>query len=430
MPLFLAYLSLDWLLAVYLGMWNAVVPIVLLDRFGATGVVAYEIALAACAVIALPVATLWTEQLSRAQVMRWACSIIVLSGISRLAIAGAALGLTFWMLNDMIAVAAFASMQPLLGVYPAETVEKVRVLAAFRLKRVVVNLGRICGPLLAGTALLLYTWQYALGCLAALGCCALPILLRLPTLPSPDRRQSPVPISAKTILHRTFAGFALKIRLSAERCFTLWDMLLGVATAGVVPVLIPQLVRQARLPESQAGWLIAAFVIGSVAGVAILHPMLAGAFGRRPGYVAGWAALGVSLAMATVADTTVWLGASLMSAGAIGACLSMNGIDRRVIALPSRVRVRVAGATLLTTQLAGMLSFALYGISYASHTMEGRWWLYGGLVSIAVLSSCLASEPWRLLGVKDAEGSVEKFYSDRYPAAFDTAEPVQRDAAE
>ncbi|VVE45863.1 transport protein [Pandoraea horticolens] len=72
-----------------------------------------------------------------------------------------------------------------------------------------------------------------------------------------------------------------------------------------------------------------------------------------------WTALGISFAVATVADTTVVLGASLMSVGAFGACLSMNGIDRRVIAMPPSVRVRVASATLLTTQMASMLSFLL-----------------------------------------------------------------------
>ncbi|VVE22250.1 transport protein [Pandoraea communis] len=427
-PLF-AYLSLDFLLAAYLGMWNAMVPIVLLDRFGTAGVVAYEIALAACAVIALPVAASWTERLPRGRVMQCACVTIALSGISRMVIAGVTHGITFWILNDMIAVAAFAVVQPLLGVYPAETVEKTRVLAAFRLKRVTANLGRIGGPLLAGTALLFFPRQYALWCVAALGCCALLLLPRLPRLPTSRPPGTSAPATISVAFRRAFAGFALKVRLPAERCFTLCDMLIGVATAGIVPMLIPQLVQQAALPASQAGWLIAIFVVGSIAGVVIFHPVLSGVLRRRLGYVVIWAALGISLAVATVADTIVLLGASLMSAGVFGACLSMNGIDRRVIAMPSFVRIRVASATLLTTQMASMLSFSLYGITYSADTLDGRWWLYGGLVVIAALSSCLASEPWRLLAENDAGDAVETFYTDRYPEAFDEADPMARDGA-
>lgn len=429
---FLVYLSLDFLLAAHLGMWNATVPIVLLGRFGTAGVVAYEIALAVCAVIALPVAASWTERLPREWVMRWASVIIVLSGISRLAIEAATHSVTFWILNDMVAVAAFAVVQPLLGVYPAETVDATRTLCAFRAKRVTVNLGRICGPLLAGAALLFCTQQYALWCVAALGCCVLPLLPRLPIfpiLPSSSQAGISEPASVRPLFRRAFAGFTLKIRLPAERFFTLCDILLGVATAGIVPLLIPQLVRQAALPESQAGWLIGVFVVGSIAGVVIFHPILSRALQRRLGYVAVWAALGISLVAATAADTAVVLGMCLMSTGIFGACLSMNGIDRRVIAMPSSVRIRVASATLLTTQMASMLFFTLYGVSYAADTLDGRWWLFGGLVCIAALSSCLASEPWQLLGEKGSGEHAERFYTDRYPEAFDDAEQVRRDVA-
>lgn len=426
---FLVYLSLDFLLAAYLGMWNAMVPIVLLGQFGTAGVVAYEIALAACAVIALPLAASWTERLPRGRVMQWACVTIALSGISRMAIAGATHGVTFWILNDMTAVAAFAVVQPLLGIYPAEVVEKARRLSAFRLRRVTVNLGRIAGPLLAGVALLLGTQQYALWFVAALGCCVLPLLPQLPRLPLSQHSGTSSRTTVSVACRRAFAGFALKARLPAERFFTLCDVSLGVATAGIVPMLIPQLVQRAALPESQVGWLIAAFVVGSIAGVVVFHPMLSGALQRRLGYIATWAALATSLSVATVADTPIVLGGGLMSAGVLGACLSMNGIDRRIVAMPSFVRIRVAGATLLTTQMASMLSFALYGVTYGADISGSRWWLYGGLVAIAALSSCLASEPWKLLAENDTGDCVETFYTDRYPEAFDEAAPMTRDGA-
>lgn len=61
--------------------------------------------------------------------------------------------------------------------------------------------------------------------------------------------------------------------------------------------------------------------------------------------------------------------------------------------------------------------------------MDGRWRLYGGLVGIAVLSSCLACEPWRRLAASDASEGVETFHADRYPEAFDAAEATKRDVA-
>ncbi|OJY22811.1 MAG: hypothetical protein BGP02_18700 [Pandoraea sp. 64-18] len=410
-------------------MWNAMVPIVLLGRFGTAGVVAYEIALATSAFIALPVAASWTEGLSRSKVLRWACVIIVLCGVSRVVIASATHSVTFWMVNDMVAVAAFAVLQPLLSIYPAELVEKARVLSAFRLKRVTVNLGRIIGPLFAAAALLLSTHQYALWCVALFGGVLLPLLSRLPVLPSMSGIGTSAPAPARTWFRRAFAGFTLKIRLPAERFFTLCDMLLVIATAGIVPMLIPQLVQHATLPDAQVGWLIAAFVVGSIAGVVVFHPILSGALQHRLGYIAIWAALAASLAVATAVDSVAALGGCLMSAGVFGACLSMNGIDRRVIAMPSSVRVRVASATLLAGQMASMLSFTLYGAANALGNMSGGWWLYGGLVCIAGLASCLAREPWKLLSENDAGDGVERFYTSRYPDAFGESAPVRRDVA-
>jgi len=61
--------------------------------------------------------------------------------------------------------------------------------------------------------------------------------------------------------------------------------------------------------------------------------------------------------------------------------------------------------------------------------MSGGWWLYGGLVCIAGLASCLAREPWKLLSENDAGDGVERFYTSRYPDAFGESAPVRRDVA-
>ncbi|WP_140413311.1 MFS transporter [Pandoraea sp. PE-S2T-3] len=428
---FVAYLTLDLLLACYLGMWNATVPVLLLTRFGTASVVAYEIALAACALVALPVAAAWAERLPRGHVMRLACVMIAVSGISRLAVMSVTSGVVFWVVNDAVAVVAFALAQPLLSVYPAETVSQARVMAAFRQRRVVISLGRISGPMLVAAVLTFWSPAHALWGVAILGCATPLLVTRLPLLSMQDdvARET---VSAHARLRNVFSGFVLKVQLPAERFFTLCDTLLGVATASIVPMLIPQLTRWASLPESQVGWLIAAFVIGSIAGVAILHPRISRLLNHRFGYVLTWLGLGVCLAVTCAARSAIGLAAGLALAGAVGACLAMTGVDRRMIAMPPSVRIRVAGATLLSAQLASMLSFALYGAAFAgdqvSESLSWLWCLYASVVAIAAMVAFVMREPWALLKEETAEGRAALFYTDKYPEVFAEGASVSRDA--
>ncbi|AKM29645.1 hypothetical protein AB870_05145 [Pandoraea faecigallinarum] len=418
MPSFVIYLLLDALLAAYLGMWNAMVPFVLLARFGTASVVIYEMALAVCAVIALPLAATWTERLPRGRVMRGACGVIALTGVSRLAAMSATQSLVFWVVNDVIAVIAFAVVQPLLSLYPAETPGRARVLSAFRLRRVVVNLGRVGGPLLAAGALARWRHEYAMGCVAILGCFLIPPALRLPVWPATKVAGGTASTRRETHWRLALAGFVLKFRLPAERFFSLQDILLGVATAGVVPILIPQLVRCTGLDDSQVGWLVSMFVAGSIGGVVLVHPLLSGVLRRRPGYLSVWVALCASLVTASASSAVVALGAALMAAGIFGACLSMTGVDRRVMAMPSSVRIRVASATLLTGQFASLLSFAFYGASSVAGTEGGQYGWYVGVACTAALAAGVSREPWRLLTQRDARDEVETFYLRRYPDLF------------
>ncbi|AKC71690.1 hypothetical protein MB84_22910 [Pandoraea oxalativorans] len=190
-------------------------------------------------------------------------------------------------------------------------------------------------------------------------------------------------------------------------------------------MLIPQWVKHAGLANSQVGWLTALFVVGSIGGVVVVHPLLSGVLQRRYGYLSVWAAFCIGLIAITASHAVGALGAALIATGAFGACLSMTGIDRRVIAIPPSVRIRVASATLLTGQLTSMSSFAFYGASYAWSNVGGRYGLYVGLACAAALAVRLAREPWWLLKQNDAEEDIETFYIRRYPKLFEENKHVR-----
>jgi ENTS family enterobactin (siderophore) exporter len=183
------------------------------------------------------------------------------------------------------------------------------------------------------------------------------------------------------------------------------------------------------------------FVVGSIGGVVVVHPLLCGVLQRRYGYLSVWAAFCIGSVAITISQTVGTLGAALVATGAFGTCLSMTGIDRRVLAIPPSVRVRVASATLLTGQLTSMLSFAFYGALYgtfhgtlhgASYGGSNTWrdvggpygW-YVGLACIAALAAYLAREPWRMLNPNDADDDIETFYMRRYPDLFDESQRVR-----
>ncbi|MGC7411557.1 hypothetical protein ACPWR0_17265 [Pandoraea pneumonica] len=415
---FHAYLLLDLVLAAYLGMWNATVPFVLLTRFGASGVVIYEIALATTAIVALPVAAAWVEGKARGWVTRAACATIVVSGFARLAAMCFSRDVSWWIVNDIIAVAAFAAVQPLMTIYPAETVGKSATLQAFRRHRLVANIGRIAGPLLAGVAMLYGSQATALACVAMLGCLLIPFSLQIPISAQKSLGKLQNSPTSMARLRSAVDGLVLKCRLPAERFFSLNDVLLGVAMAGVVPLLIPRMVRDAALQNSSVGWLVAAFTIGSMLGVGWLHPLLTKQLHRRWGFVLMWLGTAVSLTASAIADNAIVYFVSLTISGALGACLAMVGIDRRTLAMPRNVRVRVAGASLLAGQLASSLSFAVYGLALSSVVPNALWTLYAGLAVVVVVLASSTNEPWMMLSEQTTDDCVEGFYVCRYPGAF------------
>ncbi|WP_141118816.1 hypothetical protein [Pandoraea sp. PE-S2R-1] len=103
-----------------------------------------------------------------------------------------------------------------------------------------------------------------------------------------------------------------------------------------------------------------------------------------------------------------------------------------MIAMPPSVRIRVAGATLLSAQLASMLSFALYGAAFAgdqvSESLSWLWCLYASVVAIAAMVAFVMREPWALLKEETAEGRAALFYTDKYPEVFAEGASVSRDA--
>nr|WP_315445419.1 hypothetical protein [uncultured Pseudomonas sp.] len=98
----------------------------------------------------------------RSTALKVGCFAILMASVLRYFFASNWYSLDALILIDVIAASAFGMIQPLLGIYPAETVDKHRAEAAFRVRRIVVTVGRIAGPLLAGIVITVSSLEVSL----------------------------------------------------------------------------------------------------------------------------------------------------------------------------------------------------------------------------------------------------------------------------
>jgi len=179
-----------------------------------------------------------------------------------------------------------------------------------------------------------------------------------------------------------------------------------------VPMLVPNQVHAHNLADSSVGLFNAIFAGGAVAGLFFLSPYVAKRENQRNKYLALWALLTASLS-ASALSVDIWqLASCLFVAGASSASLSLVGIDRRTVSVPSGVRIRLMAATLVVSQLANSASYMLMGATITQFGIGGLLWVYLAVFIIVLLYSALSTSVWDFL--EDA-ADAEQYYKENYP---------------
>lgn len=400
------------MLATYLGLWNATVPLILLTQFGTGDVVVYELMLSASALLFLPVLASLAERMRRWRAMQLACAAILVTGALRYGVAMSSGSLACWIMIDVAAVAAFALVQPLLGVYAAECGGHERVAFAFRCHRVIGTTGRLAGPLLAGGLAYRHGTATGLACACVLSAAALALSC---ILRAGEHTPAPRRLSSAATFKDMRLGLQLKWTLPPERFLTFVDVLLGIVLTGIIPLLVPQLVRTAGLPDASVGLLAASYVVGAVVGVLAVNPLLRSLESRRMTFIALWLGMVSGLVTLSQVASIEAMGFALMSVGVTSACLSMIGLDRRTVAIPASGRIRVVGATLLVSQAAGAASYLIYGGLLARSGSADLWPFYVLVLVLAAAAALCARQVWDFLRYPEL---AQSFYRTRHAEAL------------
>lgn len=409
MSTFRKYLCLDLLLWIYLGCWNTTLPLIIVQQGSLLKLAAYETALALAAIISMLCLAPRVESMRRSTALKVGCFAILMASVLRYFFAANWYSLHALIVIDVIAASAFGMIQPLLGIYPAETVDKHRTDAAFRVRRIVVTVGRVAGPLLAGIVITVYSLEISLLFVSIVGLLIVVLAMALPVSAAPSLQPGK---SSADLVNDMLLGLKLKCVLPPEQFLTFSGLLLSLAVTATVPMLVPALIHTHGLAEGSVGLFNAVFAGGAVAGVFFLNPLISKKENQRNKYLGCWALLTFSLCAATPADEIWLLGTCLFFAGAASACITMVGMDKRVTSIPSGVRVRLMASTLVISQLGSSVSFMMTGAIMSRSGATSLMWLYLGVFLIIVMYSVRSKKIWHFLE-DDAES--ELYYAKNHP---------------
>lgn len=390
-----------------------ILPWWITSRGGAAAIAAFSVTVAVATFFIVPAVSPFGDRLCKGRLvslgLAGSCAVAAL--LAALSFAGL-FSLPGLAALAILQVTAAAMVNPAREAVLAELVAAAQLPAAIRLRKTVLAVGGILGPLLAGAML---GWA---GVTAAL--CGYGALLGAATLTASRIPRATVSDVRSDGLARWWrelrSGLTAKWQVPMERGWTLVNFGVWIFQGPAVGLLIPVKVHALGLPgpwlDLGLGALSVGVLAGSVFGAEVLVARL-GRFRVRVG-------LGVleGLALAVVGWTaSPWLLlAGLAIAGCCNAAMSLVGATHRALAIPRDYRVRLIAASTMSTQVAGALGPALVGAALASWSVTAVYTAWGLLMAASVLGFLLVPRFKEFLTLDHDE--VADWYRRQYPAVF------------
>ncbi len=398
---FSRYLFLEIFLVIYLGIWNVIVPLIIIKQGDIVDLTIYETVLAFSAIVAIPLLATKIEKVRRGSALKIGYFIILFSGLVRFILLSNFYSLWLLTLIDIVSVCAFAAVQPLLGIYPAETVQHNYVPNAYRIRKILSTIGMVAGPLIAATASLYFATSKVLLIAVFIAFIGFGYSVSLPRgeVMFFDKNRS-----LQQHLQEITYGVRLKWVLPPERFLTIMNLSLNIATAATVPMIIPSIIRSNHLSNSNAGLFNAVFAAGTIFGLISLGRLITNRGQQRKKFILLWSMLFIALCLLTWMSNQIVLLVLLFIIGTCIAPLSLMGMDKQTTSLPSRGRIRLTAATLMLGQLSNSVAFITVGMVVSKVGLSSLSILYFAIFIFVVFLSLKAKWIWLFLADdKDSE---------------------------
>jgi len=312
----------------------------------------------------------------------------------------------------VITVIANAFINPASATISAELVPADRLAPALRFRKSTQAVGRALGPALAGATL-------ALGGIAATFCLS-GILLALAAyataqLPGASPRQDS---------HRGLArwwrdlcdGLRAKWVVPLERGWTLVNFVVWIFQGPAVGMLIPLKVQSLGLSGLWLGTCEFALSVGLLLGSFRGSDLLVSRFGRFNVRVGAAMCEGLALAASGWAHTPVFLVLALTGVGFANASMGLVGATHRSLAIPQNFRVRIIAATMMTTQIAGILGPMLAGLALTHWTVGTVYTCFGLAHCVFAFGFVLVPRSREFFSL--SHDQVKDWFHREYPDAF------------
>lgn len=309
-------------------------------------------------------------------------------------------------------VAATSFVGPAREAVLAELVTPAQLPSAIRLRKTMLAVGGILGPMLAGALLGWAGVTVALCGCGALLAVAMLAAARIPRTAPPEPRRA----GLARWWGDLSAGLSAKWRVPMERGWTLVNFVVWIFQGPAVDLLIPIKVHALGLPGHWLGLALGALSAGVLVGSLFGAEPLVARLGRFRVRVGLGVLEGLALALVGWAASPWPLLAGLAIAGFCNAAMSLVGATHRALAIPRDYRVRLIAAGAMSTQVAGALGPALVGMALTSWSVSAVYTAWGLLMAASVLGFLRVPRFKEFLTLGHDEAA--DWYRRQYPTAF------------
>lgn len=390
----------------------------IVHRGGAHHLAIYGVSIAITTIFAMPLLSPLGDRYSkRAQIVWGVCALIVVAFTLATLASLSDYRLMLIIGIGVVTVIAKAFVDPARSTILTELVPANHLAEALRLRKSTQAAGRALGPALAGAAL-------TLGGIAAtfwmngilLGVAAY-VTFQLPS--QIQHREH----------HRSLArwwedlraGLHAKWIVPLERGWTLVNFFVWIFQGPAVGMLIPLKVQSLGLSGLWLGSSEAALSIGLLLGSFRGSDALVSRFGRFNVRVGAAMSEGLALAASGWAHSPIVLVLALACVGFANASMGLVGATHRSLAIPQNFRIRILAASMMTTQVAGILGPMIAGAALTH-------WAVGPVYTCFGLATCLLAFGFVLIPRSREffalnHEQVKDWFRHEYPDAFKAPTP-------
>ena len=387
----------------------------IVHRGGAHDLAIYSVSIAITTIFAMPLLSPLGDRYAKKPQIAWGiCSLMVIAFTLATLVLLSDYRLTLIICIGVVTVIAKAFIDPASSTISAELVPANRLAEALRLRKSTQAAGRALGPALAGATLALggitsTFWMNGI----LLGVAAY-VTWQIPSQSHYREHHHGLARWWKDLR----AGLHAKWIVPLERGWTLVNFLVWIFQGPAVGMLIPLKVQSLGLSGLWLGVCEAALSIGLLLGSFRGSDALVSRFGRFNVRVGAAMCEGLALAASGWVHSPIVLVLAFTCVGFANASMGLVGATHRSLAIPQNFRVRILAASMMTTQIAGILGPMIAGAALAH-------WSVGNVYTCFGLATCLLAFGFVLIPRSREffalnHDQVKDWFRHEYPHAFES----------